>query len=339
MSQTIIIQSINYDGEIANILFNPHGEEIVFNLGNHGLPFEFTPSLLEPPKEVYGTYTILVLNSDCPNILNVPRPTPTPTPTITPTRTQTPTPTVTPTPTESPNNCPSPTPTKTPTPTRTPTPTITPTPTVTKTPCYTPTTTSTPTPTPTPTPVYFAYLFIEPITGATNIGQWMYDGSLNFFGFSNTTQPSQNQNDFNLEMNRYVNYSGWTSGEFPSIIQQTVPQNSGGNDSFGNAIVQYNFLTTEIIENSVGGNAWYTWIIPILLTNNETQVLIDVNTSNNPNLLTAFATEGTISEYTFTYSGGTIPNVVYKVYTTFPNTIAQITDSQNIYFRGNATTP
>ena len=64
MSQSIIIQSVNYDGEIANILFNPYGEEIVFNLGDHELPFEFTPSLLEPPKEVYGTYTILVLNSD-----------------------------------------------------------------------------------------------------------------------------------------------------------------------------------------------------------------------------------------------------------------------------------
>ena len=327
MSQSIIIQSINYDGEIANILFNPHGEEIVFNLGNHGLPFEFIPSLLEPPKEVYGTYTILVLNSDCPNILNVPRPTPTPTPTITPTRTQTPTPTVTPTPTESPNNCPSPTPT------------ITPTPTVTKTPCYTPTTTSTPTPTPTPTPVYFAYLFIEPITGATNIGQWMYDGSLNFFGFSNTTQPSQNQNDFNLEMNRYVNYSGWTSGEFPSIIQQTVPQNSGGNDSFGNAIVQYNFLTTEIIENSVGGNAWYTWIIPISLTNNETQTAIDVNSDGDPNSLATVLTDSTINTYTFTYTGNTIQPVTYKVYTTFPSRIFALNNNQSIYFRGNTVSP
>ena len=111
MSQSIIIQSVNYDGEIANILFNPYGEEIVFNLGDHELPFEFTPSLLEPPKEVYGTYTILVLNSDCPNILNVPKPTPTPTPSVT--ETPTPTPTETTTLTETPTPTPTITPTST----------------------------------------------------------------------------------------------------------------------------------------------------------------------------------------------------------------------------------
>jgi hypothetical protein len=93
MSQSIIIQSVNYDGEIANILFTPYGEVTVLNLGDQVLPFEFSPSLLLPPKEVYGTYTILVTNSDCPNILNVPKPTPTPT--QTPTQTKTPTPTQT----------------------------------------------------------------------------------------------------------------------------------------------------------------------------------------------------------------------------------------------------
>jgi hypothetical protein len=338
----ILIQSVNHDGEVANILFTPADEEITLNLGDQTLPFLFEPYLLTPPQNVYGTYTILILGTDCPFFLNVPKPTPTPTPSITPTRTPTPTPTVTPTPTSSPNPCPitpTRTPTRTPTPTPTNTPTCTPTPSVTKTPCYTPTATPTRTPTPTPTPVYFAYLFIEPITGATNIGQWMYDAGLNFFGFSNATQPTQNQTDFNIEMNRYVDFTGWTNGTFPSIIKQTVPQASGGHDTFGNAIVAYNFLTTEILENSVGGNAWYTWIIPLSLTNNETQVLIDVNTSNNPNLLTGVGTEGAIRSYTFTYSGGTIPNITYKVYTTFPNTIFQITDNQNIYFRGNATSP
>ena len=52
MSQSIIIQSVNYNGEMANIIFNPYGEETVLNLGNHTLPFEFTPSLLDPPKEI-----------------------------------------------------------------------------------------------------------------------------------------------------------------------------------------------------------------------------------------------------------------------------------------------
>ena len=339
MSQTITIKSVNYDGELASILFKPANEDTVINLGTNSLPFIFYPGLLTPPKTVYGTYTILIEGADCPYVLNVPQPTPTPTPTVSPTKTQTPTPTVTPTPTETFNPCNIPSPTRTPTQTKTPTPTNTPTPSVTKTPCYTPTATPTPTLTPSPTPQYFAYLFIEPISGSSLIGQWMYDGGSNFFGFTNTSQPTQNQTVFNSDMNRYVDFTGWTSGEFPTIKTQTVPQTSGGFDTFGNSIVKWNFLTTEILENSIGGNAWYTWIIPTLLTNNETQVLIDVNTSNNPNLLTGVSTESTISQYTFTYSGSTIPTVTYKVYTTFPNTIFKIIDSQNIYFRGNATSP
>ena len=59
-------------------------------------------------------------------------------------------------------------------------------------PTPTPTTTNTPTPTPTTSPFVeqFAYLFIEPITGSTNIGEWMYNNGSNFFGFTNYSHPS-----------------------------------------------------------------------------------------------------------------------------------------------------
>jgi len=314
---TITIQSINYSGEVANIIFKPNGVNSVINLGNQILPYEFDPSLLTPPRDVYGTYTILLEGADCPSILNVPLPTPTPTPTVTTTPTTTPTPTVTPTVTPSFNPCPpgppSPTPTKTVTPTKT--------------------------PTPTPTPVYFAYLFIEPVSGSEDIGQWMYDNGRNFFGFTNYSQPTQNQAAFNIDMNTYVNFSGWTNGLFPSLIQQTVPQTSGGEDSFNNSIVAYNFLTTRIPSGFVNGFGWYTWMIPVSLTNNERQIMIDINTSNNPNLLTGVGTEQTINSYTFTYTGTTIPQTTYRVYTTYPNTIFKITDTQNIFMRGNTISP
>jgi len=179
MSQTILIGSINYNGEIATVLFKPDNANVVINLGNVVLPYLFDPSLLNPPREIYGTYTILVLGddgnckTDCPNILQVPRETPTPTPTITSTRTQTPTPTptITPTPSFDPCKVPTPTPTTTSTPTITPTNTPTPsatctnpcgcpepsrTPRPTRSPKPTPSATSGycyPTPTPTPTPV------------------------------------------------------------------------------------------------------------------------------------------------------------------------------------------
>jgi hypothetical protein len=135
MDQIIIIESINYSGEVANIIFNPDNTNVVINLGDHTLPYEFNSGLLDPPREIFGTYTITVNN--CPYFLNVPRTTPTPTPTRTPTRTPTPTPTptVTPTPTFDPCKVPTPTPTKTVTPTVTPTNTQTPTPTPSYNPC------------------------------------------------------------------------------------------------------------------------------------------------------------------------------------------------------------
>ena len=334
---TITIQSINYSGEVANIIFKPYGLNNVINLGNQTLPYIFNPTLLTPPQNVYGVYTILVEGADCPVILNVPLPTPTPTPTVTTTPTTTPTPTVTPTVTPSFNPCPPIPPTRTPTPTKTPTKTPRPTPGATRTP--TPTPTMTKTPTPTPTPLYFAYLFIEPASGSTNIGQWMYDSGRNFFGFTNNSQPTQDQTDFDVDMNTYVNFSGWTSGLFPSLIQQTVPQTSGGEDQYSNAIVAYNFLTTKIPKDYVNGFGWYTWMIPVSLTNNERQTIIDINTSNNPNLMTGVGTESTINSYTFTYTGTTIPQTTYRVYTTYPNTIFKIIDTQNIYMRGNTITP
>lgn len=125
MSQNIIINSVFNEGELAEVLFNPDNSEFVINLGEVTLPFLFNPSLLIPQREIYGSYTILVVGTDCPYFLNVHRPTPTPTPTVTPTKTQTPTPTPTNTPTPTRNPCAS----KTPTPTPTITPTITPTPT------------------------------------------------------------------------------------------------------------------------------------------------------------------------------------------------------------------
>lgn len=111
MSVEIVIQSINYSGESATILFTPANQTQVFNLGVQTLPYTFNSSLLNPPQTIYGTYTILTLDDNCTLFLNVPLPTPTPTPSVTPTRTPTPTPTVTPTPTSTNNPCPTVTPT------------------------------------------------------------------------------------------------------------------------------------------------------------------------------------------------------------------------------------
>jgi hypothetical protein len=201
----------------------------------------------------------------------------------------------------------------------------------------TPTITPSITPTSSPLPSTFAYLFIEPISAATKIGNYMYNsGSTQFYGFSNTSQPSSSATTFNTEMNLYVNYSGWTSGELPSIITATVPQTSGGVDSFGNTKVAYNFVTTEVPQNTILDQAWYTWIIPIALTNNQSQLDIDLGLGN-PNVFSNVLTESTIRTNTFTYSGSTIPSVTYRVYTTYPAGDFLI-DNQltDIYFKGGS---
>jgi hypothetical protein len=173
------------------------------------------------------------------------------------------------------------------------------------------------------------------MSGSQDIGQWMYDGGSNFFGFTNNSQPAQDQTQFDIDMNRYVDFSGWTSGLFPSIIRQSVPQSNGGFDSFGHPIVAYNFTTTEILQGTIPESSWYTWIIPISLTNNQTQTAIDVNSDGDANSLITVLTERTISQYTFTYTGTTIHPVTYKVYTTFPNRLFVLNNNQSIYFRGN----
>jgi hypothetical protein len=310
--QEIVISSVNYSGESAQIVFKPSREKTVLNLGNVSLPYTFAPCLLIPPRDVYGTYSILVYGvsgrSDCTYFLNVPEPTPTPTPSITKT------------------------------PTLTPTISLTPSHTPTSTPCipsHTPTKTPTHTPTPSVTPILKAYLFIEPFSSSSLIGQWMFDSGLSFFGFSNYSQPAQEQVQFNIDLNTYVDFSGWTSGILPQIISANVPQSTGGLDSFGNQIVAYNFVTTEVSANTIGGNAWYTWIIPTSLTNNLKQTSIDYNNQGDPNQLTAVNTEPTINNYTFSYTGATIPATTYRIYTTFPDGNFEISNIQSIYFKGN----
>lgn len=223
----------------------------------------------------------------------------------------------------------------------TPTPSVTPsfTPTPTITPTVTPTIPLTPSVTPTPSPNPFAaYLFIEPATGSTSIGQYLYNlnNSRTFFGFTNSSMPdTSNQTNFNIDMNDYVSFSGWTANTFPSVGVSPVPMVSGGVDSFGNAIEAYNFKTFEVPVNTVQGSAWFTWIISTGATNGMEQVKIDYNSNGNANSFTTIITDSSIRQRTFTYTGSTIPTGTYRVYTTFADLAFFINNNDNTYFKGN----
>jgi hypothetical protein len=247
----------------------------------------------------------------------LPSPSPQPTPSLTPT--QTVTPTVTPTP-------------ATPTPTPTVTPTLSVTPTLTPSTTVTPTVTRTPAETPPPRPPK-ALLFIEPYSGSSLIGEYMYNLGHDFYGFTNGTQPSTTASAFTGQMISYVEFSGWTSGNFPRILEIDVPQVDGGIDSFGNPVFKYNFVTNITSANTIGSQAWYIWMIPTGLTNNLIQTEIELSL-DNPNIFVTNKTEPKIYSLTFPYVGGYIPTGIYRVYTTFPSLNFQLFDNQNIYFKG-----
>lgn len=240
-----------------------------------------------------------------------------PTPTLTPFFTPTPTPSITPT------STPAATPPSTPT--QTPTTSIT------------PTITSTPTITPTPSTVFmYAYLFIEPFSGSSDIGQYMLDKGSGFYGFTNGFGPDTNSpTQFNIDMNEYVSYSGWTNN-FPSVRSQLIPIVSGGLDTFGNAKFAYNFTTHQVPIGTVQGLAWYTWIIMTGDTGGGIQKSISLTTEGNPNTLTNVFMDTKISNNTFVYTGSTIPTGTYRVYTTWASTPFQIDNSStNIFFKGD----
>jgi hypothetical protein len=181
-------------------------------------------------------------------------------------------------------------------------------------------------------------LFIEPTSGSTAIGTWQTNQGVYFYGFTNASQPSLAQLYFQSDMLSYVSFSGWSSGEFPQILNASVPQTSGGVDSFGQPIVQYNFVTTQVPSSVCSGEAWYTWLIPTSLTNNGSQNQIRLSLAG-PGDGVPINMSSTIYQNTFTYTGGTIPAATYKVYTTYPDPTFQQTNPGNIYFRGNSVVP
>ena len=159
---------------------------------------------------------------------------------------------------------------------------------------------------------------------------------MNFFGFTNLSSPDTgNPSQFDTDMNTYIGFSGWTGGTFPAVRTQQVPQVTGGVDSFGNAVIEFNFTTHEVPAGTVTGPAWYMWIIPTGSTNGGIQTLIDYNNNGAPNTLTTVNTESTLRSNTFTYSGGTIPAGTYRIYTTFTDVAFYLTNNNDIYFKGN----
>jgi len=165
------------------------------------------------------------------------------------------------------------------------------------------------------------------------------NGASSFYGFTNGSTITSIA-DAELYMDFYTANAG--SGGVPSIVTLSIPQSSGGNDSFGNSIVQYNFTTIEISSGTVSDDAYYTFFIPAesiggaSTTNRQTK--IDVSDGDGQNTFTTSNMPSSLYNLgTITNPGGSYDNGTYRVYTTnttgggfyYDNT------STTLYFKGN----
>lgn len=237
--------------------------------------------------------------------------------------------------------------TPTPTPTNTPTSvTPTPTPTVTAssvTPTPTSTTTSTPTPTPTSPSVLKALIFMESDDDVVPLAEYMVGKT--WQGFWAGGNPILTNPTILADFLFYLDWPGFVTGttNVPPVIKATIPQTSGGNDAYGNAIEAYKFLTTEITGGTTTGNVQYVILAPLSLTNNKIYSSVGISFTNSPLVLTDTLTDTNLNATNIIYTGSNWANATYRIYSQstnsgFSNGSSGITDPTNNYFRGGTLT-
>jgi hypothetical protein len=245
--------------------------------------------------------------------------------------------------------CVTPTPTPTFTPTSTITPTVTPTPSITPTnytPNPTPTNTPTGTLTQTPTPSNYLIQYSSPViiliesdNISEDVGQWAVNNGSTFYGFTNGSTLSDDTNDFNFQMNKYMDFSGWTKGIYPVLDANFFAGQGLGItdpllDKFGNLKIDNTFQTLEVSASTVNYKAWYTILINTSAYNGYKTTKLGVGV-DLPTSLNVFKPDEIITSKTFTYSGLNYTNATYVVYTTFPSEELYLDNSSNtIYFKG-----
>jgi len=69
MGQSVVISSINFSGEQANVIFTPQNSYSSYGLGIKTIPFTFDTSSIDNNLSVNGTYSINIINSNCNYIL------------------------------------------------------------------------------------------------------------------------------------------------------------------------------------------------------------------------------------------------------------------------------
>jgi hypothetical protein len=226
------------------------------------------------------------------------------------------------TPSNTPSNTPSYTPTGTLCPTLTPTNTLTATQTPTPSPTGTflPTPTQTQTQTNTPSATFCfepqGYMLFDSFSNRLTMNGWMASQGSSFRGmFLNS--PSTNPTIFEAQMNAYIDYSGYTSTGFNL---SPTPITTLNEDPFR--------LTSTVTWSDQF--VWTNILMPTCPTCPEGEYRL-IGTVDPP----PHSTNPLYRTFEFYYSGTTIPQGYYRLYTTFGATDMRLSLSSNEYFLGN----
>jgi hypothetical protein len=141
---------------------------------------------------------------------------------------------------------------------------------------------------------------------------------------------------------QYYNLNQGT-GLVPLVISQIIPQSSVGNDSFNNAIQQFNFVTTKVTQGTVPGPAWYSWLIPdesiggVGTSNRQSTIGLSFNAG--PQGFVTQTMSSTFYNITPSTGFGIFQSGSYRLYTTYSSAPFNRNNSNgDLYFKGNFVT-
>lgn len=152
----------------------------------------------------------------------------------------------------------------------------------------------------------------------TDLLRYMYEqlGDNAWYGFNaGSGVNGANANDLAV----YMDWPGWFTGTENNLIgaiTTAVPLVDGGLDAYGNYKSAGSFETVEIPANSVKGNVWYSFWVPLDLLNAGGQIPTNslVSFNSSANCFTSLGVDSNLSNIDVEYTGPNWPNTTYRVF-------------------------
>lgn len=173
---------------------------------------------------------------------------------------------------------------------------------------------------------------------ATDLLQYLFQelgGESGWYGF----QAGSGVNGANADgLAAYMDWPGWQSGTENNLLgalTSPVPTTDGGFDALGLPLNAGSFETVEFPANTLRGNVWYSFWVPlVLLEALPTNVLVSFDGENCLNSLT---TESSLRQIDVIYTGPNWPNTTYRVFSGnggFNQGASGVWDTTTNYFKG-----